>query len=40
MNSYSLWQGLQDVLTNKQHIENKDMNTLQENVNNLQKQLL
>ena len=36
----SLSEGLQDVLTNKQHMENKNMNTLQENINNLQKQLL
>ena len=35
-----LSKGLQDVLTNKQHMENKNMNTLQENINNLQKQLL
>ena len=36
----SLSEGLQGVLTNKQHMENKNMNTLQENINNLQKQLL
>ena len=35
-----LSEGLQDVLTNKQYMENKNMNTLQENINNLQKQLL
>ena len=35
----SLSEGLQDVLTNKQHMENKNMNTLQENINNLQKLL-
>ena len=31
---------LLDVLTNKQHIENTNMNTLQENIINLQKQVL
>ena len=36
----SLSEGLQRVLTNKQHVGNKNMNILQENINNLQKQLL
>ena len=36
----SLSEGLQNVLTNKQHMGNKNMNILQENINNLQKQLL
>ena len=36
----SLTEGLQDVLTNKQHMENKNTNTLHENIDNLQKQLL
>ena len=36
----SLTEGLQDVLTNKQHKENKNTNTLHENKDNLQKQLL
>ena len=36
----SLSEGLQDVLSNKQHMENKNRNNLQENTNNLQKQLL
>ena len=36
----SLTEGLQDVLTNKQHMENKNTNTLHENKDNLQKQLL
>ena len=36
----SLSEGLQNVLTNKQYMGNKNMNILQENINNLQKQLL
>lgn len=36
----SLTEGIQDVLTNKQHKENKNTNTLHENKDNLQKQLL
>ena len=36
----SLSEGLQRVPTNKQHVGNKNMNILQENINNLQKQLL
>ena len=36
----SLTEGLQDVLTNMQHMENKNTNTLHENIDNLQKQLL
>ena len=36
----SLSEGLQKVLTNKQHVGNKNMNILQEKINNLQKQLL
>ena len=36
----SLSEGLQSVLSNKQHVGNKNMNILQENINNLQKQLL
>ena len=36
----SLSEGLQRLLTNKQHVGNKNMNILQENINNLQKQLL
>ena len=34
----SLSEGLQNILTNKQHMENKNMNSLQENINNLRKQ--
>ena len=33
----SLSEGLQNVLTNKQHMGNKNMSILQENINNLQK---
>ena len=36
----SLSEGLQNVLPNKQHMGNKHTNILQENTNNLQKQLL
>ena len=36
----SLSEGLQNLLTNKQHMGNKNMKILQENINDLQKQLL
>ena len=36
MDSFSEY--LQDVLTNKKHIDSKNMNILQENIINLQKQ--